>query len=217
MTAIVPIVLLTLLLPSLAFPISPTSSAEQPTAPLLDLSALTAQQPPQATICASATGLVRRQCCLELAESCLLINSSCSTHGALFPPIPCEKGTTCVLQYLGNPVTGVQNSGTCRRDAPIEACSVPYCARRGAATPCELPEDGVATCSAWAARQDGGTAPQCSQLCPDACETLSSITTDRQRQLCNICSSWTTSCNSGFRIFGTIDDSTASLEKDGVA
>lgn len=96
------------------------------------------------------------RCCTERQIGCVQVGQTCSSSGSLFPPIPCELGSTCVIEDFGFPAADRPNSGTCTVvKGEVEDCNPRLCQRADAGLVCGLPDEGiVTTCGAWRDRDD---------------------------------------------------------------
>ena len=150
-----------------------------------------------------------QECCIEEGIGCIGKGEVCSTAGSLIPPVPCEKGLTCVIRDFGFPAADQPNSGKCRRVVRrVRKCSVRRCSRFGGGYVCEVPvprRSGiVSTCKAWARRSDGNAGPDCDFVCREFCRTTRKPVASNGQEFCSICKLRQASCESDFMIFGPV-------------
>ena len=152
----------------------------------------------------------RRKCCIEKMIGCVKQGERCSTGGSLVPPIPCEKGLTCVLSDFGFPAADRPTSGRCRKlRRKIQTCSVKLCSKKGPRFLCRTPRNGfigggvVTFCKTWATRSDGVPGPDCDFACPQFCRVQRLKASDGSLH-CNLCILRQVSCKSDFMIYGPV-------------
>lgn len=144
------------------------------------------------------------QCCRKYRVACIPPAKQCSTTGSLIPPVPCVKSTTCVVTDFGFPAVDQPTEGHCRWVYRVPKCTLKRCVKNGASFICKI-DNTIATCGAWATREDGGMKPNCPEICPKFClpEKLRLLGSNGVRY-CNYCELSAASCQSDFTIYGPV-------------
>ena len=89
--------------------------------------------------------------------------------------------------------------GVCRQQEPeLQRCTLFYCTKHGADTPCSHDNNASMTCGRWAEEEEE---LECDKWCPSECFADRPLD-NNDTPYCNICKLQIASCESQFEIFG---------------